>query len=194
MKKFLLLHIFFFQLTIYLTAQMSSDSLVAYYPFNGNVKDSTAFSNHGIIQGAEFVKDRFGNSNNAISFNGYNDYVEIPYSTSLMVGSSRTVTFWMYPYTWDGTAGILCQDGSHGNQIFAEYDNRFRWEMFANSSPTNINSDEDFIKKAEWQFISIVMTTNGTETTVMFYRNGISYSQEMKTTVVDKKTTNYFIG
>jgi hypothetical protein len=70
--------------------------LVAYYPFNGNTNDNSGSGNNGIINGATLTLDRFGNQNNAYSFNGINNYIEIPNSSNLNFGiSSLTVSVWV---------------------------------------------------------------------------------------------------
>jgi hypothetical protein len=53
--------------------------LVAWYTFNGDAQDASGNGNHGIINGgAIFTEDRFGNTNAALSFDGTDDYVELP--------------------------------------------------------------------------------------------------------------------
>ena len=42
-----------------------SDGLVAYYPFNGNADDESGNENHGIVNGADLSKDRFGKPDSA---------------------------------------------------------------------------------------------------------------------------------
>ena len=49
-----------------------NDSLVAWYPFNGNANDESLNDNHGEVVGAILAVDRFGNENNAFSFEGQN--------------------------------------------------------------------------------------------------------------------------
>ena len=56
-----------------------SDGLVAYYPFNGNADDESGNGNHGTVNGATLTIDRFGNENSAYSFDGIDDYIDIPY-------------------------------------------------------------------------------------------------------------------
>ncbi len=55
-----------------------SNSLIAYYPFNGNANDASGFGNNGTVFGADLTSDRFGNSNSAYHFDGYNDYIKLP--------------------------------------------------------------------------------------------------------------------
>lgn len=71
-----------------------NDSLVAYYPFNGNANDESGNGNHGTVFGATLTYDRFGNPNSAYSFDGINDYIEAP-ADSLPTGE-RTISFWFY--------------------------------------------------------------------------------------------------
>jgi len=46
-----------------------SNGLVAYYPFSGNADDSSGNGYNGTVNGATLTTDRFGNANNAYSFN-----------------------------------------------------------------------------------------------------------------------------
>ncbi len=57
-------------ITSTLSAQIPSDGLVAWYPFNGNANDESGNGNHGTVNGATLTADRFGNGNSAYVFNG----------------------------------------------------------------------------------------------------------------------------
>jgi len=63
-----------------LTAQIPSNGLVAWYPFNGNANDESGNGNNGVVNGATLTADRFGNANGAYSFDGVNSFIQ----TSLM--------------------------------------------------------------------------------------------------------------
>jgi hypothetical protein len=43
-------------------------------------KDKTPYSNHGTIFGATFSTDKLGHANKSMSFDGVNDYINIPNS------------------------------------------------------------------------------------------------------------------
>jgi hypothetical protein len=47
-----------------------TDGLVAYYPFNSNALDESGNDNHGTVNGATLIEDRFGKKNSAYSFDG----------------------------------------------------------------------------------------------------------------------------
>ena len=59
-----------------------TEGLVAYYPFNGNANDESGNGNNGTVNGATLTTDRFGNINEAFSFDG-DDYIEISDSSAL---------------------------------------------------------------------------------------------------------------
>lgn len=53
-------------------------SLITYYPFNGNANDESGNGNNGTVSGATLTTDRFGVPNKAYTFDGVNDYIELP--------------------------------------------------------------------------------------------------------------------
>ena len=73
------------------------EGLVAYFPFNGNANDESGNGNNGIVYGATLTTDRFGKENSAYSFDGTDDYIEIPKFISIPIGNQpRTVALWIY--------------------------------------------------------------------------------------------------
>lgn len=62
-----------------------TDSLVAYYNFNGgSLRDSSGYNNHITVNNnATKTADRFGRANNAYLFNGTTNYMTVPNSPSL---------------------------------------------------------------------------------------------------------------
>ena len=70
------------------------NGLVAYYPFNGNANDISGNSNNGVINGAVFGVDRNGQSNNALEFNGINNWVQADIVGLPTGNNPRTISFW----------------------------------------------------------------------------------------------------
>jgi hypothetical protein len=102
---------------------------VAYFPFNGNANDSTGNNHNGIVSGATLTTDRFGKANNAYSFNGTSDYIEIT-STNTLKLPEYTYEVWIYPTSYPAgssiqkCAGTILDIGSQlGDQVlnFANY-------------------------------------------------------------------------
>lgn len=71
------------------------NGLVAYYPFCGNAYDQSGNSHNGSVSGATLTTDRFGNVNSAYNFNGSNNYIEIPNSSSFDLTNSLTISSWI---------------------------------------------------------------------------------------------------
>ena len=80
------------------TARSPAAALVAAYSFDegsgASVTDDSGNGNVGRIAGAAWARGRFGN---ALSFDGADDIVRVPASTSLAVGSELTVAAWIRP-------------------------------------------------------------------------------------------------
>ncbi|NCQ19685.1 MAG: LamG domain-containing protein, partial [Ignavibacteria bacterium] len=72
-----------------------SNGLVAYYPFNGNANDESGNGNNGTNNGAVPTFDRFNTPNSALSFDGNNNFVLVPSSSSLNVQNSITLSAWI---------------------------------------------------------------------------------------------------
>ncbi len=88
--------ILFFSLTFALVAighaQAPTVGLMVYYPFNGNANDESGNGIDGTVNGATLTSDRFANENSAYSFNGVDNYIEVPNHNLLGVGAGGNVT------------------------------------------------------------------------------------------------------
>jgi hypothetical protein len=72
-----------------------TNGLVGWWPFNGNAQDASGNGNHGTVNGATLTADRFGNQNKSYSFDGLDDFIEIPSSVSLN-NPQGTINLWLY--------------------------------------------------------------------------------------------------
>jgi hypothetical protein len=85
--------------------------MVAYWKFDevqGTTSNDSAGKNNGTVHGAECTSGRF---NNALSFDGVDDYVEVPDDSSLrfMQSSSFTISAWVMPVLETGNGYIVCK-------------------------------------------------------------------------------------
>ena len=87
MTKFLPFFLLLFLTKIGFSQVNLNSGLVAYYPFNGDANDASGNSNNPIFNNATLTSDRFGNANSAYSFNGVDNYIQIPSSISLNTGA-----------------------------------------------------------------------------------------------------------
>jgi gliding motility-associated-like protein len=72
-------------------AQIPTAGLVAFYPFNGNANDESGNGNNGILYGPALTTDRCENPNSAYSFDGMNDYIDLPPESFLLNEYSYSV-------------------------------------------------------------------------------------------------------
>jgi hypothetical protein len=80
-----------------LFGQIPQDSLLLYYPFNGNALDSSGNGFDGIVNGSTLTTDRFGNPNSAYFFDGTNDYIDMPNVSQLKPYLPVSFSFWTKP-------------------------------------------------------------------------------------------------
>ena len=74
-------------------AQGLDQGLVGWWKFDGDATDSSGNGNDGTVNGATLTTDRHGQANEAYSFDGVNDYIEVPYNSALN-GSTSSYTLW----------------------------------------------------------------------------------------------------
>jgi hypothetical protein len=74
-----------------------SDGLLGYYPFNGNANDESDNGNHGVVNGATLMADRFGKTNSAYSFNGIDNFISAVIPNLPAGDAPRTLTAWVKP-------------------------------------------------------------------------------------------------
>ena len=69
--------------------------LVAYYPFNGNANDESGNGNDGTNNGATSFQDRFGSENSAYDFNGLSNFIDVDFTSNLVINNQLTVCSWV---------------------------------------------------------------------------------------------------
>jgi hypothetical protein len=79
-----------------LNAQVKLDSLLAYYPMNGNAGDSSGSAAHAAAFNIGDTTDRFGDLDHAFYFNGSAGYVSLPNDPALKPGFPFSISLWIY--------------------------------------------------------------------------------------------------
>jgi hypothetical protein len=135
--------------------------LVAYYTFDegsgSKAYDTTPYNNHGTIYGATWVDGVIGK---ALSFDGVDDYVEVPDSTNLRGFSNLTILMWVKIPSGTGYWGFVSKtERSNGWQFIKNYPTRpIFFEIFEGGS--NIGSyaySYSQIPENTWTQIGIVV-------------------------------------
>ena len=165
MKKITTLLALAFLLPNIVIGQYSITGPSAYWPFNGNVNDSSGHGNNGIVHGATLTSDRFGNCNQAYRFNGVNSYITVPNSPTVdMGGTDFTIAFWIKTYANDTAGNIINKNqyGSWSGYIFATnlnnpgYCTTYKHADFyvAAGAHQDVCSDSAICKDTSWHFIT----------------------------------------
>ena len=78
-----------------LFCQNISDGLLLDYPFDGDATDFSGNDYDGLIFGASFGIDRFGNEDSAAYFDGVDDYINFPNILELKPNLPISFSFWI---------------------------------------------------------------------------------------------------
>ena len=85
---------------------ISTESLIAYYPFNGNANDISGNGHHGEVNGALPSNDMYGNTNSSFLFTD-NQNIVIPDSETLNI-YPLTISLWYNPNNYpEGDTNIF---------------------------------------------------------------------------------------
>lgn len=98
------------------------NGLLARYDFSNNILDQSGNNRNGLVNTALFTKDRYGNSNSALSFNGVNQYVTLG---NWFNYQEFTVSFWLNAGATQTNAYAELIDNNHtgSRSWFAQQDN-----------------------------------------------------------------------
>ncbi|MCX6272802.1 MAG: dockerin type I domain-containing protein [Bacteroidetes bacterium] len=121
--------------------QISTNGLVAWYPFNGNALDMSGNGNSGTVNGATICADRFGSPNSAYNFDGMNDYIGIP---SLSTLDYKPITY----SVWINLNEYISISEGWQSMVIIGRDRRFCGSSGAiqlfSSIPENIDNEIDY--------------------------------------------------
>ncbi len=71
------------------------DDYVAFYPFEGTADDESEYGHDGIVYGATLSEDRFGNADNAFSFDGSDDWIFIEDAPEFHFTDKFAISLWV---------------------------------------------------------------------------------------------------
>ena len=153
-----------FDVTTAAPGDPNASGLVAWWKAEGNVYDSVS-GNHGTLQaGTTYATGQVGQ---AFSFDGVDDYVNVPYSLSLELQESITIVAWINSSNNSINRAIAGKAG--GYQIFIEAGGHLDLGFY-NGTWTHLQSSVT-IPENEWVYVA--GTFNSTDGTMQLYINGI---------------------
>lgn len=134
--------------------------LIAYYPFTGNANDISGNNNNPSFNNATLASDRFGIASSACSFNGTNNYIKIPNSTTLNIATKKiSLCAWVKP---TGYYTGLCYNNAIIMKQYADYHDGNYNLRFSDA----INGCNSSAKTTNEVFYGSVGNTNGTGSTL----------------------------
>ncbi len=165
------------RLSLELTPVIVGDE-VGYWDFNegsgSTVNDSSGNANHGTIVGASWTTSV--DASGALSFDGVNDYVQIPDDGTLDLVGDMTIEAWVY---FTGERGVVIANGDGNSywcafQLFILDDGSIKAIMprELGSSSWNHKTATGYVPENEWVHIAWVVEG----TTSRIYRDGGSVS------------------
>ena len=160
--------------------------LVAYYPFNGNANDESGFNNNGTVSGATLVPDRWGNPGSAYHFDGVNDYIIVPSSSSLNFQNSVTINFWIKVGQFYDRESYPLSHGNWENRWKVSLTNKhIRWTIKTDAGIKDLDSETELILDSLY---NVTVLYNGSDYEI--YINGeldafSSFSGLILTTSID---------
>jgi hypothetical protein len=175
-------------------AQIPTNGLVGYWPFNGNANDESGNNNDGTVNGAALTTDRNGNNNSAYYFDGVNDFIEVTHNSTLDFSSNDflSVSFWInmesYPPSpyhdivfskQTGSGSSQC--GFNINQVALYVGNSSGFETVGLSGSYPLN---------QWVHVVFVWGNGIKES----YLNGVQVQSSTNSTEIGANTMNLLFG
>ena len=151
---------------------VTTDGLVAYYPFNGNANDESPNENNGTPHEAFLTTDRFGNAESAYYFDGETSYIDCGNDASLNLTEGITVSAWINPTSKTATRYIVAKGSATAEDkgyrlLLTENDLRGAFDL-QDGTESSVQATPDDFSAQRW--FHVLTTFDGTSATL--YLNG----------------------
>ena len=137
------------------------------------VADSSGSGLDGAVYGATPVT---GAVDGGMSFDGVDDYIEVPADSSLDIAGAITIAFWIKPDTWDPRGmwmtNVLAKrvDGAqHPYQVVLTGDGSLQFAYYS-TAWTSVESADALAPVGEWTHVAFTRDAGGTQ--IQVYKNG----------------------
>jgi hypothetical protein len=159
-----------------LPSYVPTNGLFGYWPFTGNANDVSGNGNNGIVNGATLSTDRFGNINNAYSFNGTNNYISV-FNTPF-TNVPFTISAWVKLNSLVNSQIIgLGETGTTNHKLYftSSYSVNTGKPGIGISGACDITSTSNTVTNNVWTYL-VVCVSSYSVSGVTFYINGIAYT------------------
>jgi len=182
-----------------LFAQVSSNGLLAYYPFDGNVNDSGPSNFDGTLTGGTFVNDEFNTPNSALELDGISDFVNLSaFATTYRDNTSQLSVYFKIKFIETGNNQTIISLGNSGESLSTnvfeiEYENnQLQVETEVGSATTNYELQIDAANTLfDNQWHEILITFDNTN--LKYYKDGSLIFDNTYVPAVTN-TTDMFLG
>ncbi len=121
-------------------------NLLAYYPFTGNANDLSGNSRNGVLNNIQFIADRNGNSNSAVSFDGLSSSIRITNDIGLNTQNAFSVNYWMTISAFYNREQYPISHGNYSNRWKVSISNkRLRWTIKTSSGIKDLDSESELV-------------------------------------------------
>lgn len=185
--------------------QDPDQTLVAYYPFNGNANDESGNGFGGDTTGhaPQLVPDRFGNENSAYWFDGLDDYIDLGDHFDTI--NHLTIALWVnfdslcfgeqdcgiiqkwVAGDWSQKSFSLAKEGdgsapTYSDEVISRY--------FSGEIDEFVEARTNVLVEDQWYFL----TTTFTDSMVEMYVDGILVDMVESTLVINDTNTPVYVG
>lgn len=182
---------------------VSSNGLLAWWPFTGNANDSSGYGLNTVVNSVTLTTDRFGIPNKAYSFNGTSSKIIASTSPLLNLLHNRTVSVWMKSTdSYSTDAGIVgnLSNGHNGYQILLRSTGKIssmedNWTGGANNPPTSgwdytNSTNSNYLNDNIWHHVVSVREND----TTRIYIDGVLQNNILTALIPNFNTSSIIIG
>jgi hypothetical protein len=164
-------------------AQVPTNGLVGYWPFNGNANDASGNGNNGTVNGATLTTDRFGNVNSAYEFKLGNktNFIDLG---NFLNQNKYSISVWFQQYNKTNDFNVLLSNYSQTKGF------EIRPDAFVATNGTGWSQIVNKTNLETFKWHNIVTTFNGS--VAKLYINNI-YIDSLKT-IIPLPINNLLIG
>lgn len=170
--------------------------LVLYYPMNGNATDASGNGLNGTLQGGVTpAVDRFGDANNALSFNGSNGYVNVPAGVYFN-GGDFTVSAWVRKSANNNFSRLFDFGNGQANNnvllaISSGTSGRPISQIFQNTTGgAQVSSPVTPLTNNQWELLTYTWSNNA----AVLYINGVMMGQGVQSAPLNVVRNICYIG
>lgn len=165
---------------------ITTDGLIAYYPFNGNAKDESFHGNHGSVYDAVLVADRMGEPDRAYRFDGSDSYIDCGYNAELDLSSALTISAWIFSQQTAGFGRVVSRVAVSGSATVKGYElvvgaSQYPPLLQFNAGSLSVKSN-NIIESGKWVFVAVVCV----DRTVKLYVDGILSASSTLSSAIPK--------